>query len=166
MNTKILVLFTLILISCNNDSVYKNKYSKLLGIDSSAKVEIVEINDEFGGFGEGFSIEVYNLDKASVDKFLSKDNKDLPDNHNGWNKYGWDTVALDTSYDFVLAITFNRGTKNSTLSNKLETIKQKLSTEGCYYAFYYYPGLENVRKVKFFILDSLNTRFYAIESFI
>lgn len=164
MNYRILILvITITFFNCKNE-VFVKDVDKIININD---VEVLNTDtfDEFGGFGEGFTMETIQLSEKSVDLFLKEKNKDIQlMSTPSWTKFNWSTGNYDKSYKEVFSLIFNYSNGASKLDNKLKELKEILINEGTYYAFYYKPNKENPTDVQLFILDSKTRKLYALEN--
>ena len=151
----------LVITSCQS-TFFLDKIDEIMGVDD---VEVFdrESIDVFGGFGEGYTLEVYKLSHSTIQSFLNKPSKKLPRKHsNGWNIKDWDTSPLDNDYKEIYTLVFDYF-GNKKLTNRLKKLKNLMSGEGVYYSFYYYPDRITPIKVRFFIIDIKKDTFYAID---
>src|SRR5690348_2484153 len=96
----------LFLISCGN-RVFKNELPQVLKVD---KVEIEDGQniDIYGGFGEGYTLEVYELSENTVQAFINNVSKALPNKKEDsiiWKKYDWTKSPFDSAYVEIAVMT-------------------------------------------------------------
>ena len=71
------LFFCILIISCQNN-FFKKDLSKILG-NEDVEIEKSHSTDEFGGFGEGYTLEIYELSYKTVQTFINANSKVLPD---------------------------------------------------------------------------------------
>ncbi len=164
---KNLILLTFVIVffgSCQN-KYFEKDLPKLMNVEN---IEIVNVQtlDEWGGSqGDGFILEVYELSQHTVDSFIKRTYKKLPEKENreSWFKYDWSKVPIDTSYIEIQTMTLNYSASNEKLNKILNEIKTVLNKKETYNAFYYKPNKENPNNVEMFVLDTETNKFYAID---
>jgi len=158
------VLLFLSLNSCDT-LVFKDELPKLLGVN---KVEIISnraIEDIPSTFGEGYGIEVYELSQNTVQSFLNRTSKVLPEKaEEKWQKYDWNKVPVDNSFSEVFDVALNYYNRDKALETQLNIIKKILIQGNAYCAFYYKPDRDNPQNVQFFILNLQDRKLYIIDS--
>jgi len=142
-------------------AILRGDIHKVIGINSS-KISLEESYDVFAGFGEGYTFEKYKLSKDEVQKFIRKQQKLLPNNAK-WKQLNWTLTPIDTSYSEIEVMVLNF-TSSKNLSRELEKMSMILKQPGNYYSFYYWPDINDPRKVQFFLLDVHENRIYAIDA--
>lgn len=155
------------LFGCQSN-VFKDDLPKILGV-SNVEIQDSQGTDEFGGFGEGYTLEVYELSEKTVKAFINLTAKNLPDKKEegkNWEKHDWSKTPIDTSYNGVLSLVLNYRSSTK-LENQLNDIKKLLEKPDVYYSFYYYSNeevKEYIEDAQFFILDVQSRKLYTIES--
>lgn len=157
-------LFPFIMIGCQT-KVFKNELSQILGMD---KVFIVDSNsfDEFGGFGEGYTLESYKLSKKTVQKFckIKEKNNLYKKNDSNWNKIGWSKSPIDSIYNEISLMGLGYDNGSVWLNEELSKIKDILIKPNNYYSIFYNPNIKNPENAILFILDVEQCKLYIIES--
>ncbi len=164
-NAGLLILCIILSLGCNKP-LFKEKLPEILGIPDVEILNNNTITDVFGGFGEGYTLEVYELSKETVEAFVTESNKRLPDKKN-WQKRDWSQTPIDTSYNEVWVMALNYYSSDKKLENHLSEIKQLVESTRAYYSFYYNPNeevKEYIEDVQLFILDTESKQLYIIES--
>lgn len=166
-NIKQLLLLALIsfMISCQGSS-FKEDLHNILGVTD---VEIIEnkTTNEFGGFSEGHTIEVYGLSQSTMHNFLELSAKKLPEKlkkEQTWQKHDWSKTPVDSSYNEIFALCLNYSSGNIKLEEQLNEIKKVLNKSDVYYSFYFKPDKTNPEDVVLFILEPRNGKLYIVES--
>ncbi len=160
----ILSIYLFSILSCQSD-LYKNDLSKILGI-SNIEITNNQGTDEFGGFGEGYSLEVYELSENTVNSFIKQSSKKLPDkieNSVEWQKKDWSEIPADSSFNEIFIVCLNYSSGNKKLETQLNEIKTILNN-GAYYSFYFKPNKLNPQTVQLFIFDTKGKKLYIIDS--
>lgn len=152
------------LFGCQSN-VFKDEVSELLNI-SNAEILSSKGIDEFGGFGEGYTIEVYELSDKTITDFKNKTTKELPvkKSDTTWLKKDWSNTPIDSSFNEIFIMGLNYSSGNNKIETELKEIKQLMVKSEVYYSFYYKPDKENPQDVQLFILDIPSKRLYTIES--
>lgn len=161
--TKIVLyaFFILVVISCQS-SIFRNQINSILGIDSNDIFQKSSI-DEFGGFGEGYTLEIYELTESSVKLFQENPLKKLPQKDNdNWKIKDWSNTPIDNSYKEVFTLVLNYDSSDK-LTKQLRDLSELLKKKEVYYSFYYKPDKLNPIRVQFFVLDINTNKFYAID---
>lgn len=150
--------------SCQS-KVFKDELGHILGVEE-VEIEESQGTNEFGGFGEGHSLEVYVLSERTVQAFVNKASKTLPNKNDdeAWQKYDWDTAPFDSTYNEIMIMSLNYSSGNRKLETQLNDIKQVLKKGDNYYSFYYKPDKENPQDVQLFVLDVHNKKLYITDS--
>lgn len=153
-----------LLFSCQS-GVFKDKLPEILGI-SNVEIKDNHGTDEFGGFGEGYTLEIYELSESTVNSFIDRTSKILPDKKEKatWKKYDWQKTPVDSSYNEILIMSLNYSGGNKKLETELSEIKKVLEKPEVYYSFYYSPNKDNPQDAQFFVLDVQTGKLYVIES--
>lgn len=151
--------------ACDNN-VFENNLTKIFDVDNK-ELRFVQGIDRFGGFGEGFTLEEYDLSEKALDIFMRKDSKALPENEevgSNWKRKDWDITPIDSVYNqlFLMCLSYSDGSLE--LKTKLDEIKQVLKKAKVYYSFYYRPDKDNPQDVRLYVLDTQTRRVYVIES--
>jgi len=158
----ILILFPII-INCQN-RIFKDKLSLILDVNNVKIKKSLSI-DEFGGFGEGYTFEVYKLSEKTIKSFIVNPSKSIRYNNDStWVKKDWDKAPIDTIYNEVLLMCLNYDSGSKKLTNKLLEIKKSLTRTNVYYALYYRPDKYNPQDAQLFVLDIESKNLYIIES--
>lgn len=146
--------------------VFKDDLSQILGV-SDIEVKNSQGTDEFGGFGEGYTLEEYELSEKTVQAFINNASKTLPDKKEegkNWQKKDWSKVPVDSSYSEILTMCLNYSSGSTKLETQLNEIKKMLEKIEVYYSFYYKPDEDNPQDAQLFILDVQSRKVYVIES--
>lgn len=163
-----IVFFLLALLTSCKGLVFKNDLPKILGVNDVSITESQGI-DEFGGFGEGYTFEIYTLSVGTLKAFIALHNKELPDKKEEgkeWQKYGWSKTPVDSVYFAnVLSVVFDyKGIAK--IEERLDEIRKILKKTYVYYSFYYNANKEvkdYIEDVQFFILDIEMANMYIVE---
>ena len=151
------------LLGCQS-SVFKKEVSELLNVNN-AEIVNSKGTDEFGGFGEGYTIEVYELSDKTIKDFENKKTKELPvkKDDSTWQKKDWSKTPIDSSFSEIFIMGLNYSSGNKKIETELKEIKQLVEKSEVYYSFYYKPDKENPQDVQLFILDVPSRKLYTIE---
>ena len=163
---KFQVLFFLIyFLSVGCSSTNKDDVSYILDVKST-DIELSKETSDFGGFGEGYSLEVYVLSRKAIQSFVNKSNRILPKKKDPkkWHKYDWNTYPVDSSYNEVFTMGLNYSNGDLKLERYLLGIKKTLSTPNIYCAFYYKPDERNPQDIELYILDIKTGKLYLIKA--
>lgn len=161
-NLWIFFLFSIV-ISCQ-DKIFEDQLPLILGIDN-VDIKRSQNIDELGGFGEGYTFEIYKLSEKTIKSFIKRTPKSIRYNHDStWKKKDWSKSPIDTTYNEVVAMCLNYDSGNKKLINKLNEIKKTLTQANVYYALYYRPDRYNPKDAQLFVLDINNKDLYIIES--
>lgn len=159
-------IFLFLFFSSCKTSFFKDDLSKILGVEK-VEIENSQTLDEWGGVqGDGFILEVYELKENTVQAFINRSSKNLPDkNEEGknWEKYNWSTIPIDSSYNEIFIMCLNYFSNSEKLKNQLNELKKILEKENVYYSFYYRPDKNNPQNVQLFILDIQSRKLYSID---
>jgi hypothetical protein len=158
-SASLFILFLLVLASCNNP-VFVHQLPGIIGVDN---IEILKNNciEDVGVRGQGYAIETYTLTGEASLAFNNKTSKVLPEKKD-WLKYDWITENRDTNYNEIYSVVLNyRGREN--INRQIAEIEGLLLKPGVLHAFYYRPDKENPQQVYFFVFDTTNNIFYAID---
>jgi len=132
------------------------------------KVRILnkDSRSEFAGFGKGYAIEIYDLDKTTRQAFLHDPMESLPDKPDtiGWKSMGWKRAPLDTTYNEIYFRALNYDGSNAEVKKTENDIRSSLKKDKCYCAFYYFPDLKNIRLSQLYVYDVAINRLYIIDS--
>lgn len=164
-----IVLLCIFLDSCSN-RVFEHQIAYLLGVKNT-KVEIIFTSESFGGFGEGYTLEVYKISEKTGESFIKKSSKVLPDKNlkgQNWHKSNWQKNPIKKSELKKLEIIFDYRS-NSQLTEKIDKIKNLIDKKDkhIFYAYYYKPDSENkdyIEDAELFIIDLSDKKFYALAS--
>jgi len=156
------LFFIVILTACNNN-MSENEIVEIFKLNDD-DLKFIDSSDRFGGFGEGFSLEEYEISKKATLIFLNDNNKNLPINNLGLKKIDWKVTPVNDSYDELFIMCLNYSNGNNVLEDKLDEIKTILKGKDVYYSFYYKSEIINPTDAKLFILDIKTRRVYVIES--
>jgi len=158
----VLCLFLIILVISCQSNIFRNQIESILGINSTDIIQKSSI-DEFGGFGEGYTLEIYELTESSVKIFQEKPLKKLPrkDNDN-WKIKDWSNTPVNNSYKEIFTLVLNYDSSDK-LTKQLRELSELLKQKEVYYSFYYKPDKLNPTRVQFFVLDTNTNKFYAID---
>lgn len=143
-------------------SYFKNDLSQILGVEK-VDVESFSSKDEFGGFGEGYTLEKYKLSKVTIDEFQGGRSKLLPVKDGGWQRYGWSKAPIDSSFKEVIYMPLSYYDGNKKLEIVLQQVKKSLERADVYYAFYYKSDRSNPQSVQLFVVDIRSRELYAID---
>lgn len=151
------------LISCQS-TVFKNDISKLLNV-SDAEITSSKGIDEFGGYGEGYSIEVYQLSEKTILDFKDNLVKKLPMKKDTdiWQKKDWSYTPIDSSFKEIFIMGLNYSSGNKKIEAELNEIKLLIEKSKVYYSFYFKPDIESPQEIQLFILDEQSRKLYVIE---
>lgn len=158
MKKLVLLLPLLFILSCQS-GVFKNDLSEILGV-SNVEIKNSRGADEFGGFSEGYTIEIYELSEETTKAFIAQSNKILPSKE-GWKKFDWSKTPVDTSYTEIFGILNYMGGKK--VENLLSEIKVLLKKTEVYYSFYYKPDKDNPQDLQLFVLDTKSKKLHIVE---
>lgn len=157
-----LLLVTLTLFSCQ--SAIEDHVSQVLGLDK-VEVENNEGESEFGGFGEGYTLDIYQLSTTTLQDFENNASKILPEKDDeDWNKFDWNKTPIDSSYNEIFIMGLNYYSGNQKIETQLPQIKKALEKPNVYYSFYYKPDKDNPQRVELFILDIETKKLYTIQA--
>lgn len=165
MNKKVFgyIILCFLSTSCEN-LMFKGKLPSILGIEQ-VKVENAKSVDDFGGFGEGKTIEIYTLSELTVKSFVLTSNKILRDKDN-YLKKDWTKNVHDAEMECLISYSLNyRG--GNTIEVQLKNIKEILSQPNIYVAFYHNERdtcLSNM--IQMFVLDITNKMLYIVDTVI
>jgi hypothetical protein len=154
-------VLAILMLGCQS-SYFKDDLSNILGV-KSVDIESFSSKDEFGGFGEGYTLEKYKLSKVTIDDFESIQSKRLPVKDGGWQRYGWSRTPIDSSFKVVIFMPLSYYDGNKKLEAVLHQVKKSLESPNVYYSFYYKPDKLNPQGVQLFILDVKSKELYAID---
>ena len=158
-----ILFFFIFLISCNSNK--ENELSFILDV-KNVEIELSKETSDFGGFGEGYSLEVYVLSRKAIQSFVNKSNRILPKKKDPekWHKYDWNTYPVDSSYNEVFTMGLNYSNGDLKLEKYLIGIKKTLLTPNIYCAFYYKPDERNPQDIELYILDIKTGKLYLIKA--
>lgn len=159
--TIIFLFISSLFFSCQN-LVYKDKLPQILGIPQ-IDIESSKQIDEFGGFGEGKTIEIYTLSETTVNNFINQSNKILP-NKNNWFKCDWTCNNTDTVYKPIidLSLKYRGGTE---IENYLAIISQLISNPNVFLSFYYNEKeVELSTQAQLMVLNVKTRKLYIIDT--
>lgn len=144
-------LYLLLFYSCTNQ-VFKSEIPAWLNIED-VEISNSKTFDEYGGFGEGITIEIYTLSLKTIQVFEKNKNIILPEKI-GWSKFNWmktNSNSMLQKIDFI----FNYHGENNYINNNIQQIKT-LSLDRNSYVALYYNG-NDIKKAHKFLVLLLNT---------
>ncbi|MET0637360.1 MAG: hypothetical protein ABWZ25_15120 [Chitinophagaceae bacterium] len=151
------------LVGCQSN-VSKNEIPGLLNV-SNAEIVNSKGTDDFGGFGEGYTIEFYELSDKTISDFKNKTTKELPlkKDDTAWQKKDWSKTPIDSSYNeiFIMVLNYDGGSKE--IEIELKKIKLLVEKPDVYYSFYFKPDKDSPQDIELFILDLSGRKLYTIE---
>lgn len=165
MDLKIVIYISLlVLIGCHKP-IFKERIPIIFGIDNF-ELKVIANFDEFGGFGEGYTFEIYEVSEGGIQAFINLKVKEISQykDDSSWKKVDWELAPADKLNEEVLIMCLNYANGNSKLKMFLTDAKKALQKEETYYSFYYKPNLENPQDVQLFIIDVRQKKLYVIES--
>ncbi|PWG77918.1 hypothetical protein [Pararcticibacter amylolyticus] len=162
MYVRIVLSALIVLISGCQSSYFKDDLPQILGVEQ-VDIERVSSKDDFGGFGEGYTIEKYKLKKVTIDEFYRVRSKLLPFKDGGWQRYGWSKTPIDSLFKEVIYMPLEYYNGNKKLEPVLQHVKKALEQADVYYAFYYKPDRLNPQSVQLFVVDIQSRELYAID---
>ena len=160
----LLIIPLFFLISCQS-KVYKDDLPKILGVED-VKITNSQGIDEFAGFGEGYTLEIYELSESTINAFINDASKILPEKNGtaaGWLKHDWRSTPMDSSYIEIFNICLNYYSGNRKLEGLIVEIKKVLQKPDVYYSFYYKPDKDSPQDVLLFILDLQSRKLYIMD---
>ncbi len=132
---------------------------------------IFEFDSERAFNGDGYSISVHELPAAIRTRFEAADERLLtdfpkhPGYRNHWSFERWRRTPFDEKFskyvDFALR-SFDTDRARG-LSEQFESIRKALSSDGAYYAFFYYSHGDHIGDIDLFIVDLAGNRLYLIN---
>jgi hypothetical protein len=166
MRNKLIYLWIipLVCVACEQP-IFKSKICALINVKNCVAHSVESIN-QFGGFGEGFILEIYEISEESAIEFINDPSKKLPDPEGDatWEKVNWLNSALDSSHIGLISMTLHYSNGNAELKKKLSKIEELIGANNVFHAFYCKPDLDNPQDTQLFVLDCNTRRMYVIES--
>lgn len=161
MKKLILIFVVFFVLGCS-----KYKYESEIGIIlnlTSVKIEDKTLYDEFGGMGEGYSIEEYVLASSNINSFLSNSNKKLPKKDEYLIK-DWAKLTYDSLQNEVFTIALGYSSGNEKIRDKLKSIKEEMqSSSDLYYSYYCKPEIEQPQSIELFIINTTTKKLYVFD---
>jgi hypothetical protein len=118
--------------------------------------------------GDGYSITIYELPEPIRQRFSSADERLLsefpkrPGYRKHWQSESWRRTPFDERFGPQLSMALN-DPRAGDLKPQYTQIRETLSKEGSYYAFFYKQFDDRVADVDFFIIDLPGNRLYIIN---
>lgn len=141
---------------------YKKDLCYILGINN-VEGKLEKNIDKFAGFGEFYIIEIYDLSDRTIDSFINRSDKLLPEKEEYKNRK-WESTPFDSTYKEIINMALNYYDGNKTIIQLQQEIQNIISDKNNYYSFYYKPDIYNPQYVQLFILDLYKKRIFIIES--
>jgi hypothetical protein len=132
---------------------------------------IFEYDSERAFNGDGYSISVYELPSSIRARFEAADDRLLsdfpkhPSYRDHWSFERWRRSPFDEKFQKYLdfALSSYDSDRASGLSEQFESIRNALSGDGAYYAFFYYSHGDYPGDIDLFIVDLKGNRLYFIN---
>ena len=173
-----LILVPVLLLACltagirvYSGSRYKQYLKNVFSVPTDLDTPLFEYDSPRSFHGDGYSFSVYAL-PASVEARFS--NPDVavtnafpirPGYRDDWKTVLWQGTPFPSDYDMYLHFalpSYDRDNRQE-LQKHFDRIREALSVQGSYFAFFHYDHGDHPGNIDFFLIDLIRKKLYIIN---
>lgn len=160
---KLTIIF-LVITCCSSPTRINEELEKALGTSIESTKSIYH-DDEFGGFNEGYSIDIVELTVKTIKAFQnSVNNNQYPLKKYDWQVFSWRKTPVLDSLDQIEALVLNYYVLDERERYQDEMRELMQSEDDVYYSFYFKEVAGNIIAVDFYLIDIESKKVYMVKS--